>query len=189
MATESPFDGFMRAEGGEDPGRAESEKTQLAAIAKRNGWPARLPFDLAMQIETPEETLAQYGLTPEQGAKLLQNETFAKLVRGYRAVIVSEGLSFKTKAKLQAEELLEHAFMLATDPDVAPAVRMDSIKWHSRVAGLDPGKDGEGGAGSGGGAGFSLKIIFSDPAAGRPAIIVGEERPMIDVTPEKSGGA
>lgn len=175
---------FGGDDGGVVPARLEVEKTRLGEIAKRNGWPARLPFDLAMQIETPEETLAHYGLTPEQGARLLQTETFTKLVKAFREIIVNEGLSFKVKARLQAEELLEHAFLLATDPDVAPAVRMDSIKWHGRVAGFDT-KDGDGGAGTGGGSGFSLKIVFGGPGAGAAQIVVGEERPVIDVTPEK----
>lgn len=172
------------------PERATVERNRLTEIAKRNGWPTRLPFDLAMQVETPEETFASYDITPEQGAVLLRNETFVRLVKAFRAVIVEEGLSFKVKARLQAEELLEHAFLLATDPDIAPAVRMDSIKWHTRVAGLDPGKDGEGGDGRGGtGAGFTLKLDFSNLAAGKPTITIAPERPIIDVTPEKGEGA
>ena len=84
------------------------------------------------------------------------------------------GLSFKAKARAQAEDLLAHSYDLATDPLCSAAVRADLIKWTAKVAGLEPTtKDTE----KTGGGGLVLNISF----AGQPAqSVIATDAVIID---------
>jgi hypothetical protein len=49
-----------------------------------------------------------------------------------------KGLTFKLKARAQAEELLTTSWLLIHDPAVSPAVKADLIKSTVKWAGLEP---------------------------------------------------
>lgn len=172
----APPDQSVALVGFDDLFKNKGQAERLAELAKQNGWPPRLPFDLAMQLEPAADTFTRYKLTPEQGAELLQNEVFCRVLKAYRDIIVAEGVSFQTKARIAAEELLLHAYDIATDPSQPGAVRMDSIKWHAKVGRLEPEK----GAVDGGvGGGFKLNITFNEGS--RPSITMeGEAKEVKD---------
>ena len=46
----------------------------------------------------------------------------------HRKTVVNEGITFRLKAKLQAETYLQNVDELIHDPDTSPAVRLDAIK-------------------------------------------------------------
>lgn len=56
----------------------------------------------------------------------------------YRAEVRDKGLTFKLKARAQAEELLTTSWLLIHDPAVSPAVKADLIKSTVKWAGLEP---------------------------------------------------
>ena len=151
------------------------EVARLAEVAKRFAWPVRLPFDLAMQCWDDEEVFKRHEISPERAFQLIQNESFINSIKSWREFIVKEGISFKTKARMAAEDLLMQAYTIATDASIPPGTRLDAIKWHAKVAGLEPNpKDLEGGGGQG--SGFTLKISF-DGAPGQSApVIQGEAK-------------
>lgn len=138
-------------------------------------WDPRLPYELALEMGEPLDVFKKYDYSTDEATALLKRPAFAAQLRKYRDDIVAGGVSFKLKAKLQAEELLAHSYEIATDPEAPPTVRADLIKWTAAVADLGPTKDkGDGGVGAGGG-GFVLNITFPP--------LPGTARPAIDVTP------
>ena len=155
------------------------EVARLAEIAKRNSWPVRLPFDLAMEMEEADETFKRYEVTPERALHLLGHKEFVESVRTWREIIVKEGVSFRTKARLAAEDLLQTAYLLATDPTMPASVRADMVKWHAKVAGLEPKQDPEGGAG-GGGQGITLKIEFTGTPGQQPQVYNADAKRVED---------
>lgn len=136
------------------------------------GFDPRLAYELALEMDTPTNVFARYGYGKDEALRVMQMPGFIATVKKYRDEIVTGGVSFRLKAKIQAEDLLTHSYEMATDPEVPPAVRADLIKWTARVANLEPKDKGEGGPA---GAGFTLNISFG----GSPAPV----RPTIDVTP------
>ena len=153
---------------------------RLEDAAANEPFNPRLPYELALEMAAPMETFAKFGVDELAAVKLLKTASFIAKVKQYRDEIVAGGVSFKLKAKVQAEDLLTHSYEMATDPEVPPAVRADLIKWTAKVANLEPKDKGEG---AGAGAGFTLNISFGGGPA--PTVAVTTERPAIDVTPER----
>lgn len=147
-------------------------------------FPPKLAFEVALDIEELEVLFARYGLQGEEAVALAGSSVFAAKVREYKTEIVESGVSFRLKAKLQAEDLLTTSYHLARDPLVPAAVRADLIQWTAKMADLEPAKKDPKGGG-GGGAPFQLNITFHG-AAGPVAITSGEPAAaIIDGTAER----
>lgn len=127
----------------------------------------RLAYELALEVEAPSAVFARYGMSEADAAALIAKPAFVATIQRYREEIQASGVSFRLKAKIQAEDLLTHSYILATDPETPSAVRADLIKWTARMADLEPKQDKN--AGTGGG--FSLNITFAGAA---PEKVVGE---------------
>jgi len=107
----------------------------------------------------------KYGVALEEAKRLIDLPHFIQTIRVYKEELVEKGVTFRLKAKIQAEDLLTHSYVLATDPEVPAAVRADLIKWTAKMAALEPGEKDKGGGAAG--AGFTLNITF----AGSPALV------------------
>ncbi len=125
----------------------------------------RLAVELALKMEEPEDVFLRYGYTMEQGMELLEKPAFQIMLSRISKEIAETGLSFKTKIKAIAEDLLPTAHSLATDALTSAAVRADIIKWAARLSGHEPKEDKNAGAGGGG---LNLSITF----AGQPPMKV-----------------
>lgn len=122
-------------------------------------WNDRLAFDVALTLEgsgeTLQEVIARHKITANDIVAFNGDPIFLKKVDGYRTEIRDKGLTFKLKARAQAEELLTTSWLLIHDPAVSPAVKADLIKSTVKWAGLEP-KDT--GPGEGGGGGVRIMI-------------------------------
>lgn len=129
----------------------------------------RIAYELALGVNSAEKVFEKYGMDELEASMLVANPAFAATVKKYQEEVLASGVSFKLKAKIQAEDLLTHSYLIATDPEAPMAVRADLIKWTARVAGLEPKEDKS----SGPAGGFTLAITF---AGDRPAekLVVGE---------------
>lgn len=107
------------------------------------GFPPTLPLELALREKTPAELCEAYGLSHEDWDRLRQDPLFIKAVKEYVEELKQDGMSFKLKARMQAEVLLNTSFRLihAHNDDVPPNVKADLIKFTIRAAGLDGSKD------------------------------------------------
>lgn len=119
------------------------------------GYPATLPIELALKTATPSELQAEYGYTNEEWNALRYDPAFLADLTQAVEMAKQEGMSFKLKAKLQAEELLKTSWKLIHAPhdQVSPTVKSDLIKSTMRWAGYD-----EKNANAGGQLGTGLAI-------------------------------
>lgn len=114
------------------------------------GWPPTLPVEIALKTASMDDIRIAYGYSKDEWAALPRNPTFLADLAAAVTMVKKDGMSFKLKAQLQAEELLKSSWRLIHD-DLTPAsVRSDLIKATMRWAGYDV-KD-QAAAGAGGNA-------------------------------------
>jgi hypothetical protein len=132
-------------------------------------WNDRLAFDVALTLEgsgeTLQEVITRHNISTNDILAFNADPIFLKKVEGYRTEVREKGLTFKLKARAQAEELLTTSWLLIHDPAVSPAVKADLIKSTVKWAGLEPKDAGPQDNGTGG-----VKITInlgSDPRDAR----------------------
>lgn len=117
-------------------------------------WNDRLAFDVALTLEgsgdTLQEVITRHGIAANNILAFNADPIFLKKVEGYRDEIRDKGMTFKLKARAQAEELLTTSWLLIHDPAVSPAVKADLIKSTVKWAGLEPKDAGPQDSGTGG---------------------------------------
>ena len=105
-------------------------------------WNDRLAFDVALTLEgsgeTLQEVMARHNISANDILTFNADPVFLKKVESYRNEVREKGLTFKLKARAQAEELLTTSWLLIHDPAVSPAVKADLIKSTVKWAGLEP---------------------------------------------------
>jgi hypothetical protein len=141
-------------------------------------WSDRLAFDVALMLEgsgeTPNEVLGRHNIAPAELLQFNRDPVFLKKVEHYRTEVRDKGMTFKLKARAQAEELLTTSWLLIHDPSVSPAVKADLIKSTVKWAGLEP-KESQV---SDGGGGVRIMINLGP----RP-----EDARVIDMAPQLGG--
>ena len=99
---------------------------------KHTKWSDRLAFDIALLLEGSGETLdelrARHSITVEDIALFNKDKVYLKKVESYRNEIVEKGMTFKLKARAQAEELLTTSWTMIHSPETSSAVKADLIK-------------------------------------------------------------
>lgn len=110
-------------------------------------WPPTLPIELALKTASPVELQVEYGYTDAEWEALRRNPVFLRELAGACELVRQEGMSFKLKAKLIAEENLGEVFRLTRDKDCPHAVRGKLIELTARWAGFDPRTIPEGASG------------------------------------------
>ena len=117
-------------------------------------WTNRLAFDIALRLEGSGEDLdelfARHHITAGDLLKYNKDPVFLKKVSDFRDEIRDKGVTFRMKARAQAEELLRTSWLLIHDPGVSPAVKADLIKSTVKWANLEPKNDVVAESGSGG---------------------------------------
>ncbi|MCR4302126.1 MAG: hypothetical protein NUV51_10985 [Sulfuricaulis sp.] len=131
----------------------------------------RLAVELALKVDDAESIFASYKYTPEEAAELMESPAFLALLGQAAKEVQESGLSFRTKAKLLAGELLPYANDIATDPLQSAAVRADLIKWSAKVAGFEPKEKDDAKVGGG----FTLSITF---AGQEPQKVISSHEPL-----------
>jgi hypothetical protein len=102
------------------------------------GFPATLPIELAMGEYPRNDILTAYGITPELWDVLRFNPTFRKAITDAQTLLRKDGMSFRLKARMQAEALLETSWNIIHSLHTPAAVKADLIKHTHRVAGYEP---------------------------------------------------
>lgn len=124
-------------------------------------WSDRLAFDIALTLEgsgeTLQEVMTRHSITANDILTFNADPIFLKKVEHYREEVREKGLTFKLKARAQAEELLTTSWMLIHDPAVSPAVKADLIKSTVKWGGLEP-KNIETDAGANGGVRITINL-------------------------------
>lgn len=128
----------------------------LATDPSEMGWPPTMIIELALKVGSPKDICADHGISREQWEAIRHNPVFiAELGRTVEA-LRTDGMAFKARSQLQANELLKESWKLIHDVAVPANVRADLIKSTIRWSGLDASKDAALQAKTG--AGFSIQI-------------------------------
>lgn len=116
-------------------------------------WSDRLAFDMALLLEGSgeemSEMLSRHRISTDEITVFSKDPVFLKKVEHYREEVREKGLTFRMKARAQAEELLVTSWTLIHSPDVSAAVKADLIKQTVKWGGLEPKNDTEVTAGGG----------------------------------------
>jgi predicted RNA binding protein with dsRBD fold (UPF0201 family) len=135
--------------------------TSSQLVTRKPPWSDRLAFDIALRLEGSCESLediaAKYRITPEDIKAYAKDKLFERRVDEYRKDIEDKGLTFRLKARSQAEELLKTSWAMIHSPEISPAVRADLIKQTVKWGGLEVAADSEGPTG-----GVSITINLGD---------------------------
>lgn len=121
-------------------------------------WPRNLPIEIALQTGPIDKLVEAYKISPEEWAVLSTNPDFQAEVEAQREALKTEGMSFKMKARLQAEEMLRTSWQMVHNPDTPAPQRVDLIKTTFRVAGYD----NKEGVNVGAAVGLSINLILGD---------------------------
>lgn len=117
-------------------------------------WTERLAFDIALRLEGSGEEVTEILERHQIDAPTLlvfnKDPIFLRQVGKFRDEIRDKGVTFRLKARTQAEELLKTSWVLIHSPDVSPAVKADLIKSTVKWAGLEPKGDVSAESGAGG---------------------------------------
>lgn len=112
---------------------------------KHTKWSDRLAFDMALILEGSGESVAEvlerHKLEPDDLHLFNTDPIFNKKVENYREEITEKGMTFRLKARAQAEELLTTSWTMIHSPEVSPAVKADLIKSTVKWGGLEPKND------------------------------------------------
>lgn len=104
--------------------------------------------------------LAAEALTQSEYDRISPNPTFQKYVAAYTKDLTENGFSFAAKSQVLAEDLLQTAYNLVKDPDVAGPARVKMMENLVEWAGLKPKQS----VMATGGVGYS--IVINIPSAG-----------------------
>jgi hypothetical protein len=112
------------------------------------GFPPMLAMELALHVASVPEICASYDISKEEFLVLIENPLFIQAYAVAKESLAKDGMSFKVKAKLQAEKLLEKSWSLIHSDATPSAVKADLIKSTIRWAGYEPKGDAAGGNGT-----------------------------------------
>ena len=142
-------------------------------------WSDRLAFDVALSLEGSGETLGEllvrHSLVADDILRFRADPVFLKRVGDYREEIRDKGMTFRLKARAQAEELLTTSYLLIHDASVSPAVKADLIKSTVKWAGLEPRPDTPDAAG-----GNNVRITINLGDSPADARVIEAAVPMVD---------
>ena len=100
-------------------------------------WHPRLTFDIAMK-EDQQILCDRYSLRLEDLEALYYIAAFRREIADHQKLIREEGVTFRQKAKVQAEMYLEVLDDIVNNADVSAATRLDAIKSVVKWGDLEP---------------------------------------------------
>tara|TARA_X000001382_G_scaffold47983_2_gene32496 strand:+ start:2591 stop:3070 length:480 start_codon:yes stop_codon:yes gene_type:complete len=141
---------------------------------KHTKWSDRLAFDMALLLEGSGETLdevrARHNISVDDLVVFNKDKIFLKKVESYRNDIKEKGMTFKLKARAQAEELLTTSWTLIHSPDTSSTVKADLIKSTVRWGGLETKSESMEDAGGG------VKITINLGGQEHPTTVIDAEQ-------------
>jgi len=138
-------------------------------------WTERLAFDVALRLEGSGEDVAEILERHQINVSTLlvfnKDPVFLRQVGKFRDEIRDKGVTFRLKARTQAEELLKTSWVLIHSPDVSAAVKADLIKSTVKWAGLEPKGDVSAENGTGG---VRITINLGGQELGQATVVESE---------------
>ncbi len=103
----------------------------------------RLAYEVALGYAPPEDIFPRYGMSEDDWHKVAIQPSFKNAVLKHQQDILENGVTFRAKAKVQAEAYLKDAHLLVKHPMTPPTVKANMIQWMAKVADLEPRKEAD----------------------------------------------
>lgn len=128
----------------------------------RLGYPPTFPFEIALRTSSTRAICEAYNIDEAEWEMIRHDPSFLGDLERAVKLVAEEGMSFKIKAKLQAEELLKTSWRMIHDQTTPPQTRADLLKATMRWAEYDqpPARDGV--TVGGGRQGFAINFHFAN---------------------------
>ena len=140
---------------------------------KFHPWSDRLAMDIALAIEGSGEALddvmLRHNIDMDDLGRFNSDPLFLKKVGHLREEVRTKGMTFRLKARAQAEELLTPCWTLIHSREVSAAVKADLIKSTVKWGGLEPTKELAGADGSQGGVSITINLDNQTAVTAAPA--------------------
>ncbi len=151
----------------------EEQKYDIMQLASKYD---ALAFDVAMQLEgkwaeetTDDAKQAMHGMSGREWARVVPSPAFKAKVAQLRKEISENGLSFRVKARVMAEELLQDVWAIARNPNVPANIRLQAqtriVEWSGLV---------DRGGGAQGSQGSSIHIHLGTKEDDKGQVVEGE---------------
>jgi lipopolysaccharide biosynthesis protein len=92
----------------------------------------------AMSSEEVDLIRNKYAYTPEEFDYICQRQDFKREYAEWTQRLITEGNSFKLKLRAMSEAFLPQLHEILTSENTAPSVKVDTFKYITKVAGLEP---------------------------------------------------
>lgn len=102
--------------------------------------PAQLVWECAAGLEDPAVVAARFGFEGDKWERLSRWEPFINAVQMQRAQFQKEGITFRLKAGLMAEQMMDQMFKQAISNDSSILQKLSVFNSLVDVAGLKPDK-------------------------------------------------
>jgi hypothetical protein len=136
-------------------------------------------FELAAGLEEPDHIAQRYHYTTEAWESLKNDQNFMRVVESKRTELQKTGYTFRLKAALAAEDLLDEVYIGAKSVDASLSAKLEAFKYLTKIGNLEPKEDKQVATGPA----FSIKIDLGDNS-----ITINQEAQAqpdtIDITPE-----
>ena len=101
-------------------------------------WTAALVFDVALGLEGHETVLQRHGVTPEEWDHINAHPLFQRQVAEQAREMGETGVSFRSKARVQAEMYLVQLDQMIHSPSTDQKVKLEAIRSVVKWGGLEP---------------------------------------------------
>ena len=126
-------------------------------------YPQNFVMELALGLDSADTLCIRYDYTPHEFAQLQDNPTFKKDLLDWKQRMADEGLSFKFKARVQAEAYLHDIDQIIADPTTSKETKLAAISRVVEWGGLSAKTNGSDATASGKSS-ITINIArFSDP--------------------------
>ena len=110
-------------------------------------WTPALVFDVALGLETEETLFDRHGITKDAWAHINTHPLFLRQVADQAREMGESGLTFRTKARIQAEMYLEDIDRMVASPNTDQKVKLEAIRSMVKWGNLEPVPNKEDGVG------------------------------------------
>ena len=154
----------------------ETKKATASAMLMLD-VPAKFILEIASGLRDPDDIAADYGYSPKQWRALEKYDPFIKLVNEKKTELKMSGYSFRMKAQVLAEDLLDDLALHAKKEDVSFHTILETAKFAARAAGIDaPLRENDGKTGNqfsisiNLGAGNTVKVDINQQNSGQKGV-------------------
>lgn len=140
----------------------------------------RMIYDLASGVEEPDEIARRYGFEGEEWEQLAQRPELIRAVQQQAAELKKNGTTFRNKAKLLSDSMLNNLYQAAMRDDVPVKDKAAALLAVAKFAGVDaPAQQASQGAG------FSITINLP---ASSPVVVEAKAKPKVIEAEDVLGG-